>query len=160
MFAPGNAVNYLDPARPGIIEVGAAAEPVAGAPAGIPVYYVKDNGRGIPAEFHEKIFLAFQRLHPDAARGEGVGLALVRRVVERHNGRIWLDSTPGAGTTFYLALPAPPTVPHAKPHEAITQNSPLDLVDQVAAFCKAQRQRSHRRQGDDLLIVGRRQIGG
>src|SRR5207244_5890411 len=109
----GNAVNYLDPARPGIIEIGAAGEGVRveGAPPAMPVYYVRDNGRGIAAEYQEKIFLAFQRLHPDAAPGEGVGLALVRRVVERHGGRIWLSSTPGTGTTFYVALPAPPAVP-------------------------------------------------
>ena len=114
----GNAVNYLDPQRPGIIEVGAATEPVEGAPPGMPVYYIKDNGLGIAAEHQEKIFLAFQRLTPDAARGEGVGLALVRRVVERHGGKIWLSSTPGAGTTFYVALPPPPAVPEVKAREA------------------------------------------
>jgi signal transduction histidine kinase len=100
-----NAVYYLDPQRKGTIEVGSAEEPLQEAPRGTEVYYVKDNGLGIPTEFQQKIFLAFQRLHPQAAPGEGIGLALVRRVVERHGGKIWLTSTVGAGTTFFVALP-------------------------------------------------------
>jgi signal transduction histidine kinase len=103
----GNAVNYLDPHRPGTIVIGCADGPVEGAPPGLDVYYVQDNGLGIPAEFQDKVFLAFQRLHPAAAPGEGIGLALVRRVVERHGGKIWLASTVGVGSTFYVALPAP-----------------------------------------------------
>ena len=100
----GNAANYLDPARPGRIEVGAA-------PPESPdqqVIFVRDNGLGIPAEHQGKVFLAFQRLHPDQAQGEGIGLTLVRRVVERHGGKIWFESAAGAGTTFYVALPTRP----------------------------------------------------
>ncbi len=101
----GNAVTYLDPARPGVIEVGCLAESAA-AP-GMPVYFVKDNGLGIPEAFQDKVFVAFQRLHPEAAPGEGIGLALVRRVAERLGGKIWLESKPGEGATFFVALPAP-----------------------------------------------------
>lgn len=97
----GNAVNYLDPTRPGKIEVG--VEPKRRD--GLRVFHVRDNGLGIAAAHQSKVFLAFQRLHPDAAPGEGIGLALVRRVVERHQGTIWLESKPGEGTTFYVALP-------------------------------------------------------
>jgi signal transduction histidine kinase len=110
----GNAVNYLDPARPGRVEVGSAGEePGAEAPAGVHrgdmrVYYVRDNGLGIPEAFRDKVFVAFQRLHPEVAPGEGIGLALVRRVVERHGGKVWLESAPGQGSTFYVALPSPP----------------------------------------------------
>lgn len=71
------------------------------------VYFVKDNGRGIPESQHHKIFVAFQRLAPEAAAGEGVGLAIIRRVVERHGGHIWLESTPGVGSTFFVALLSP-----------------------------------------------------
>ena len=72
------------------------------------VYYVKDNGLGIPAAYQDRVFTAFNRLHPDVAQGEGVGLALVRRMVERHGGTIWLESMAGVGTTFFVALPARP----------------------------------------------------
>ena len=54
------------------------------------------------------MFTAFSRFHAGAAQGEGIGLALVRRMVERHGGRIWLESSPGVGTTFFVALPAAP----------------------------------------------------
>jgi signal transduction histidine kinase len=103
----GNAVNYLDPNRPGRIEVGSrdgAGDPTAATRT----YYVKDNGLGVPEAQQSKIFLAFQRMHPDAAPGEGIGLALVRRVVERHAGKLWVESAPGAGSTFFIALPAGP----------------------------------------------------
>jgi signal transduction histidine kinase len=101
----GNALNYLDPARPGIIEVGCQN---AQANDDWKTYYVKDNGLGIDAEHLPKIFLAFQRLHPSAAPGEGVGLPLVRRVVERHGGRIWVESVAGQGSTFFVSLPVLP----------------------------------------------------
>jgi signal transduction histidine kinase len=97
----GNALNYLDPARPGEIEIGARPEGDAGATT----YWVKDNGLGIPEAYLSKLFVAFQRLHGDVAPGEGIGLALVRRVVERHAGRIWAESQEGLGTTFFLTLP-------------------------------------------------------
>ena len=104
----GNAVNYLDPARPGRVEVG-ALEPGAGAaPAGLRTYYVRDNGLGVPAEYQERIFRAFKRLHANSAPGEGVGLALVSRMVGRLGGKIWLESAAGAGSTFFVALPAAP----------------------------------------------------
>ena len=111
----GNAVNYLDPARPGRVEVGmvGAGRPAegdggeGGAPeVGLRTYYMRDNGLGIPAAYLGKVFVAFQRLHGDVAKGEGIGLALVRRVVERHGGKIWVESTEGVGTTFYVTLPA------------------------------------------------------
>ena len=101
----GNAINYLDPARPGRIDVRAGG-PDDRAPAGSVVYEVADNGLGIPEAYKGKIFTAFQRLHGEVAKGEGIGLALVRRVVERHGGRIWFESEAGRGTTFFVALPA------------------------------------------------------
>lgn len=97
-----NALRYLDPARPGIIDVGA----VSLSPGGQATYWVRDNGRGIPDVCVERLFVPFQRFHGDVAQGEGIGLALVRRAVERHGGHIHAESREGAGTTFFLTLPA------------------------------------------------------
>ncbi|MBC8735791.1 histidine kinase [Paraburkholderia sp. UCT31] len=115
----GNAVNYLDPAREGRVEIGTTP-----APPGVHslrIFYVRDNGLGIPAIALPRLFTAFQRLHGNAAAGEGIGLALVRRMVERHGGRVWAESKEGVGTTFYLSLPeagAAGAKPGAKPAAA------------------------------------------
>jgi signal transduction histidine kinase len=102
----GNAVQYLDPDRPGRIEIDGGEPDGTDLPPGLRVYRVRDNGLGIPEAYHHRMFTAFSRLHAGVAQGEGIGLALVRRMVERHGGRIWLESSPGAGTTFFVALPA------------------------------------------------------
>jgi signal transduction histidine kinase len=100
-----NALNYLDPERRGRIEIGAL--PASdGKTSKQHVYYVRDNGMGIPKDMQSKLFLAFQRFHPDFASGEGIGLAVARRIVSRHGGNIWVDSVLGRGTTFYLSLPS------------------------------------------------------
>lgn len=68
---------------------------------------VKDNGIGIPKEYWDKIFVLFERLHGGGRYdGTGIGLALCKRIAERHGGRIWVDSTVGEGSTFHVALPA------------------------------------------------------
>ncbi len=108
----GNALNYLDPARNGRIEIGSLApEPIdEKEPRALHTrtYYVRDNGLGIPAAYMSKVFRAFQRLHGDVATGEGIGLAVVRRMVERHGGRVWVESAEGAGSTFFVVLPEQP----------------------------------------------------
>ena len=101
----GNAVNYLDPKRPGHIEVGCLE---SGDGDGLNTYFVRDNGLGIASAHLGRMFSAFQRLHGNVAQGEGIGLALVKRVVERHGGRIWVESTEGAGSSFFVALPGQP----------------------------------------------------
>jgi signal transduction histidine kinase len=101
----GNAVNYLDPNRPGRIEVNVVPKPPVEFEDMV-VFAVKDNGLGIPEAYQSKVFGVFQRLHPNAAPGEGIGLPLVRRMVERHGGKIWLESKEGEGTTFFIALPS------------------------------------------------------
>lgn len=101
----GNAVLYLDPGRPGMIEVGCKEGDDGDTPE-FRTYYVRDNGIGIPAEAIEKVFQVFQRLRPKHADGEGMGLALVQRIVERHDGEVWVESSEGEGSTFFVRLRA------------------------------------------------------
>jgi len=101
----GNAVNYLDPNRPGKIEIGMTERQVDDLEHPL-TYYVKDNGLGIADAYLPKVFAVFQRLHGSVAPGEGVGLALVRRMVERHGGKVWVESIEGVGSTFLVAFPA------------------------------------------------------
>ena len=99
----GNALKSLDPLRPGIVEISASGSP--------PVFAIRDNGIGIGEEYRAKMFQVFQHVHNAPGRGEGMGLAIVRRIVERHGGRIWYESRRGSGTTFYFTLPGVTTQP-------------------------------------------------
>ena len=71
------------------------------------VFFVRDNGVGIDPQYHERIFGLFNRLDP-TIEGTGIGLTLVRRIIEIHHGRVWLESSLGHGTTFFFTLPSQP----------------------------------------------------
>ncbi len=118
----GNAVSYLDPERAGRIELGIVPATAGDGLAGRNVYYVKDNGLGIPAAYHDRVFTAFNRLHANVAQGEGIGLALIRRIVERHGGTIWMESSHGVGTTFFFTLPASATHVVQAQHEELVSS--------------------------------------
>ncbi|MEX3915305.1 ATP-binding protein [Paraburkholderia sp. BR10872] len=127
----GNALSYLDPARDGRVEIGTAH-----APPGVEslqIFYVRDNGLGIPEVGLPRLFQAFQRMHGNVAPGEGIGLALVRRVVERHGGRVWVESTEGEGTTFYLSLPDALAVAPPLPGDAEQIISALERAERSEA---------------------------
>jgi signal transduction histidine kinase len=93
-----NAVKYLAPGRPGQIRVGGE---VKGEQV---VYFVEDNGVGIAPEHQEKIFEIFFRLGDKTTGGEGIGLTMVKRMVGRNNGKIWVESQPGKGSKFFVGL--------------------------------------------------------
>ncbi|GEM_PF-1355213 len=100
-----NALKFRDPGRRTNIRIEAAQTP---GQEGFCTFTVSDNGIGIEEKFFDRIFVIFQRLHGrQEYPGTGIGLALCKRVVERHGGRIWLESTFGTGTTFFFTLPIP-----------------------------------------------------
>jgi PAS domain S-box-containing protein len=96
----GNAAKFMGDQSEPVIEIGLKSS----TSDDDPIFFVRDNGIGIHPDFHERIFGLFNRLDP-AIEGTGIGLTLVKRIIEIHGGRIWLESEPGKGSTFLFTLP-------------------------------------------------------
>ena len=96
----GNAVKFTKSQTKALIEIGGSAEGTEN------VYYVKDNGVGFDMRFEAKLFGVFERLHGvEEFEGAGMGLAAVKRIIERHKGRVWAKSTSGQGTAIHFSIP-------------------------------------------------------
>lgn len=103
-----NALKYLDPRRPGEIKITAEETDTDNGKQRYVIYCIEDNGIGISREYHKKIFEIFSRLNPDDTDGEGLGLTIVNKIISRHHGKVWVESEPGRGSTFFVSLPMLP----------------------------------------------------
>jgi signal transduction histidine kinase len=108
-----NAVKFSRDRTPAQITVGCRRDGVL---------YVQDNGVGFDMTYADKLFSPFQRLHPAKTfPGTGIGLAIVQRIIHRHQGQIWVESTPNAGTTVFFTFGTP------RPPQDVSPSVPLSL---------------------------------
>lgn len=103
-----NAIKFTQKSKNPSIEIGSITHD-----NNTPVYYIKDNGAGFDMRYAKKLFGVFQRLHKaEEFEGTGVGLAIVKRIIEKHDGKVWAESEPNRGTTFYFTLGDHPNETH------------------------------------------------
>jgi signal transduction histidine kinase len=96
-----NAAKFMGDQIEPLIKIGQGGEDTE---RGMPIFYVRDNGMGVAPDHHDRIFGLFNKLDT-RTDGTGVGLALVKRIIEVHGGRIWIQSEVGKGSTFFFTLP-------------------------------------------------------
>ena len=99
-----NGIKFSASAAQPRVEVGAER-----SPEGVVVFHVRDNGVGFTEAQVRELFVPFRRLHGEQFEGHGIGLTIVRRIVERHGGRLWAEGRPGEGATFYFTLEEQPS---------------------------------------------------
>jgi signal transduction histidine kinase len=114
-----NGLKYNDKPHP-VIEVGCGETTNPHTGGAEYLFHVRDNGMGIKPEHFDKVFQLFQRLQKDD-EGTGIGLTIVKRVIEWHGGRIWLESEYGKGTTFYFTLPQREVTPNGTVVDLVTE---------------------------------------
>jgi signal transduction histidine kinase len=120
-----NAIKFSVPGADPEVHVGAAREGERWR------VFVRDNGIGIDPEHGERIFKMFQRLHePEAYPGTGIGLAIVKRVVERHGGRIGVEPAPGGGSVFWFTVGDPPGAPAPRPEPVVAERPQAPVAAQ------------------------------
>jgi signal transduction histidine kinase len=100
-----NGLKYNKSPQPEVV-IGARPADAAAGGRDFVTFYVRDNGIGIEPQYHDQVFRMFRRLHRrDEVEGTGAGLAICKKIVEAHGGRIWVESQPGHGATFLFTLP-------------------------------------------------------
>lgn len=125
-----NALKFRRPEAAPSVHVSARDEGAAWR------FSVRDNGIGIDEKYHDKVFAVFQRLHRnDRYPGSGIGLALCRKIVERHGGRIWFESVPGEGTTFHFTIPI-----EVDAAPATTDDDDAELQERVTSLIERARE--------------------
>jgi len=122
-----NAVKFSGLREQPEIEIGAYAG--TGELAGYEVYFVRDNGVGFDMRYVDKLFGVFQRLHVDEQfPGTGIGLSNVRRIIERHGGKVWAEGVPNEGSTFHMALPK-----QFRPESGVRRDTAASALARLAA---------------------------
>ncbi|MBF0167443.1 MAG: hypothetical protein HQL45_07395, partial [Alphaproteobacteria bacterium] len=94
-----NSLRFRKPEASPLVEIKVKVNPERA------IFSVSDNGMGIEKIYWEQIFIIFKRLHGSTFPGTGLGLAICKRIIEAHGGRIWVESQPGVGSTFFFSLP-------------------------------------------------------
>jgi len=94
-----NAIKYSDSERSGVINISGYQDKNQS------IYCINDNGLGIAPEHQDKIFEIFHQLEPNRIKGEGMGLTIAHKILEKHNGKIWVESELGQGSKFIVSLP-------------------------------------------------------